>query len=107
MRHTVELEMEWHRIGRGGSPTTSTVRVEYIPYPPTEQYRLMTLHAAVLSVKGWDILAIPPSSLGGATRSNYSRFRKLFREVTGYRGKGLLDAVKADYEAQLNGRYRR
>ena len=111
MKQVAEFEMEWRHIGRGGSPTTSLVRVEYIPYAPTEQYKLKYPRASVLSVKGWkpDIKvpkSIKPKYLNGSKRSNFVRFRNLFREVTGYRGKGLLEAVQADFEAQLNGRYR-
>ena len=110
MKQVVDLEMEWGIVGRCKGPRPkSIVRVEYVPYAPTLQYKLKYPRAAVLKVEGWNILAIPPriSSIAGNKNGNYTRFRKLFREVTGYRGKGLLQAVQADYEAQLNGRYRR
>ena len=111
MKQVAEFEMEWRHIGRGGSPTTSLVRVEYIPYAPTLQYKLKYPRADVLSVEGWDTEVVVPKStkpkyLNGNKRSNFVRFRNLFRETTGYRGQGLLEAVQADFEAQLNGRYR-
>ena len=113
MKQSIDLEMEWGYIGRGwgsGPRTMSVVRVEFAPYPPTLQYKLKYPRAAVLSVEGWNPIAVVPKNNGqmsGNNRSNFARFRKLFRETTGYRGKGLLEACQADCEAQLNGRYER
>ena len=55
MKQTVDLEMEWGYIGRSVPTTKSIVRVEYMPYAPTDQIKLKTLHASVLSVEGWNL----------------------------------------------------
>lgn len=110
MKLVAELEMEWGYIGRSVPTTKSMVRVEYMPYALTEQYKLKNPHASVLSVEGWNPIAVIPmgyNRMSGNDRSNYNRFRRLFREGTGYRGKGLLQAVQADFEAQMNGRAER
>ena len=60
MKQVVDLEMEWGYIGRGATRTNSIVRVEYMPYAPTEQCKLKNPHASVLSVEGWNVIAIPP-----------------------------------------------
>ena len=82
MKHVIDLEMEWGYIGRSLPTTKSIVRVEYVPYAPTLQCKLKNLHASVLSVEGWNVIAIPPAHSANATseRSNYTRFRILFTE---------------------------
>ena len=62
MKQTVaEFEMEWGYIGRSVPTTKSIVRVSSTcPMRRQTKCKLKTLHASVLSVEGWNPIAVIP-----------------------------------------------